>query len=78
MSWREDALPLERKKICSCGKVCFDKRGAQTKRNQMNQHRHRHSHEVKLRIYQCTESDWWHLTKTSGRWYDRGRKYYED
>lgn len=47
---------------CSCGKVAFDKRGAQTKANSlMRRGRER------LRIYHCTESDYWHLSKEYNR-----------
>lgn len=44
---------------CSCGKVGFDKKTAQTKRNQLV----KKGNERDLRIYQCPESDTWHLTK---------------
>jgi hypothetical protein len=51
----------ERGKICRCGKVAFDKKGALTKRNALI----RRGNERDLRIYQCPESgmQWWHLTK---------------
>lgn len=44
---------------CSCGKISFDKKGAQTKRNQLL----KWGNQRNLRIYQCPESDTWHLTK---------------
>ena len=48
----------ERKKRCACGKVCFDKKTAQTKKNFLE-----NSGGEKLRIYQCDMSDWYHLTR---------------
>lgn len=42
---------------CSNGKVCYDKRGAQTARNK----RERNGSEP-LRIYQCPKCNQWHLT----------------
>lgn len=45
---------------CPCGKVCFSKKAAQSKRNFL----HKIGNERFLRIYQCHMSDWWHLTKT--------------
>ena len=53
------AIPSERNKICKCGKVCFDKKSAQSKRNSLI----RMGKERYLRIYQCDISDCWHLTK---------------
>lgn len=50
----------ERKKICVCGKVCFDKRSAQTKKNWLV----KKGREKFLRIYQCDQSNYWHLTST--------------
>lgn len=44
---------------CSCGKVGFDKKTAQTKRNQLV----KKGNAKALRIYPCPESDTWHLTK---------------
>lgn len=53
--WEVD---LGRKKICECGKVCFDKKGAQTKANWLK----RRGNQKYLRVYQCEVSDYWHLT----------------
>ena len=39
------------------GKVCYDKRGAQTAKNA----RFKQSH-AKLRIYDCPHCGYWHLT----------------
>lgn len=50
----------ERKKICVCGKVCFDKKSAQTKKNWLT----KRGKEKFLRIYQCSQADYWHLTST--------------
>jgi hypothetical protein len=51
-----------RNPICPCGKVCFYKRGAHTKANSlMRKGRER------LRIYQCDESDFWHVSKERSR-----------
>ena len=41
-----------------CGKICFDKRSAETKRNLLE----REGRE-KMRIYSCPECQAWHLTK---------------
>ena len=49
-----------RKPICACGKVCFDKKGAATKRNVLL----RKGVAKNLRIYQCPLSNTWHLTKS--------------
>ena len=49
--------PREEKKTCACGKISFDKKGAQTRRNSL----YRKGGE-ELRIYQCPLSDTWHLT----------------
>lgn len=60
MRYQNEAIPLERKETCKCGKVSFDKRGAQSRKNElihMGKERY-------LRIYQCDLSDSWHLTKT--------------
>lgn len=50
----------ERKPICKCGKVGFDKKSAQTKANWLV----KRGKEKRLRIYQCNLSDYWHLTST--------------
>lgn len=51
----------ERRSICqTSGKVSFDKKTAQTKKNSLE----RMGNERKLRIYQCPGCNWWHLTKT--------------
>ena len=51
--------PIDRRPICKCGKVGFDKKGVQTKRNFMlNLGKQKY-----LRIYQCNMSNYWHLTK---------------
>lgn len=55
--------------ICQCGKVCFDKKTAQTKRNQLE----RMGGEKYLRVYQCPQSDYWHLTKATN--YRNNKKY---
>jgi len=48
-----------RQQLCPCGKVCFDKRGAQTKKNMLEKTgRQKH-----IRIYQCDRSPHWHITK---------------
>lgn len=44
---------------CVCGKVSFDKKGAQTKRNALL----KRGTEDDLRIYSCPKSNMWHLTK---------------
>lgn len=49
---------LPRHKICLCGKVSFDKKGAQTKRNILL----KQGNVKYLRIYQCHGSVW-HITK---------------
>ncbi len=48
-----------RKPICYCGKVCFDKKTAITKKNWLENK----GREKKLRVYQCPKSNTWHLTK---------------
>lgn len=50
---------IQRKPIGKCGKVCFDKKGAQTKRNALI----RKGNEKNLRIYPCPICNAWHLTK---------------
>ena len=51
------------KKLCKCGKICFDKKGAQSKRNERLRHNMRGRPIDYLRIYQCPESGgYWHLT----------------
>lgn len=50
----------KRKKRCICGKTCFDKKTAQTKKNQLE----KIGIEKYLRIYECELCNWWHLTKT--------------
>ena len=47
----------EEKIRCPCGKMCFDKKGAQTRRNSLKR---RGGEE--LRIYPCPLSNTWHLT----------------
>ena len=43
-----------------CGKICFDKKGAQTKKNWLE----RRGNEKLLRIYPCSDCNGaWHLTK---------------
>jgi hypothetical protein len=54
-----DFLPTERKQRCKCGKVAFDKKTAQTKKNFLL----RLGNEKDLRIYQCPVSNNWHITK---------------
>jgi hypothetical protein len=48
-----------RSTLCSCGKVCFDKKTAETKANFL----HKLGKVKKLTIYPCKESGKWHLTK---------------
>lgn len=50
----------ERSERCVCGKICFSKKTAQTKKNFLE----KMGKEKNLRIYQCTMSDFWHLTHT--------------
>lgn len=50
---------VTRRPACPCGKIGWDKRGAQTKRNSLLKRGNR----AEFRIYQCDESDTWHLTK---------------
>lgn len=59
MKWKEIALPLVRNKRCKCGKISFDKKTAQTKRNDLLNR----GNERFLRIYKCNRSNYWHLTK---------------
>lgn len=47
----------ERKERGPCGKVCFDKKGAQTKKNSMKEKG------IIFRIYNCPKCNAWHLTK---------------
>lgn len=54
-------IGLGRSPRCRCGKVCFDKKGAQTKKNFLE----RIGNERSLRIYKCNKSNWWHMTKTN-------------
>lgn len=49
----------ERRPIGKCGKVCFDKKAAQTKVNWLL----KMGREKYLRIYNCSDCDAWHLTK---------------
>lgn len=49
---------------CRCGKVSFDKKSAQTKKNSLE----RRGNSEKLRIYPCPKSGkdgFWHLTSTN-------------
>lgn len=48
---------------CGCGKVCFTKRECEAKRNFLLGL----GREKYLRIYQCPEGEYWHLTKDSYR-----------
>ncbi len=59
MRYKDNFLPVERKELCICGKVSFDKKTAQTKRNYLQDR----GEEKVLRIYQCPSSGWWHLTR---------------
>ena len=54
---------------CACGKVMFDKKTAQTKRNQLE-----HQGRERMRIYQCPESDMWHLTKYNPYGYEKPKR----
>ena len=58
----EDAIA--RKPLCICGKIGFDKKTAQSKRNWLL----KKGTIKELRIYQCNQSDYWHLTKAM--WHD--------
>ncbi len=59
-SWVLKGDSQERKPICRCGKVLFDKKGALTKRNELE----KRGKEEKLYIYQCVYQPFgWHLTK---------------
>jgi len=42
-----------------CGKICFDKKTAQTKKNWLE----KKGRQKFLRIYQCDMCNAWHLTK---------------
>lgn len=54
--------PSERKTKCVCGKICFDKKTAVSKKHWLE----KRGREKELRVYQCNEDDSnWHLTKTS-------------
>lgn len=59
MIYRDNYLPVEGKERCKCGKVCLDKKTAQTKKNYL----HGKGNDKAFRIYQCPVSNWWHLTK---------------
>lgn len=48
------------KSACACGKMNFDKKTATTKMNWLK----KKGNEKFLRIYQCPQSDYWHLTST--------------
>lgn len=48
----------ERRRLCTCGKVAFSKKDAQTKRNALI----KHGNGRDFRLYQCHLSDYWHLT----------------
>ena len=49
----------QRKPIGVCGKICFSKKSAQTKKNWL-EFRGRIK---KLKIYQCPQCNAWHMTK---------------
>lgn len=51
-------VDYERKPRCRCGKICFDKRTALTKKNWLEEH----GKERGLGIYPCPFSNTWHLT----------------
>ncbi len=58
--WNDMPSNMERKTIGKCGKVCFDKKSAQTKKNWLEEK----GKEKHLRIYACDQCDgFWHLTK---------------
>lgn len=60
----EALLPWqERRSKGVCGKVIFDKKTAQTKKNFLE----RRGNERELRIYYCEECNGWHLTKVNRR-----------
>lgn len=62
---------FQRHGLCECGKVCFDKKSAQTKRNSLI----RRGNARDLRIYQCDRSNYWHLTsKFNDKRIHRNRK----
>ena len=50
---------LKKKDRCECGKVCFNKREAQEKKNFL----HKLGRAKFLRVYQCDLCDFFHLTK---------------
>lgn len=68
-SWKKLNIPYSnsaevRKPTCICGKVMFDKKGAQTKRNFMVEK----EGVEELYIYQCNYSPYaWHLTSKKPR-----------
>lgn len=55
--------PDSRKPKCVCGKIGFDKKTAQSKRNYLEKGKGKYKGR-ELRIYKCPESDLWHLTST--------------
>ena len=59
-----------RKKYGVCGKVCFDKKTAQTKKKYMEKNESKRLKSGKLRIYACDECDCWHLTSKVEEDYD--------
>lgn len=48
-------------KICpACGKICYDKKSAQTAINYAR-HKNEH-HKIPIRCYYCEDCNYWHLT----------------
>lgn len=46
--------------VCqTSGKVSYDKKGAVSARN-----KRWHEDHIELRVYQCPDCNWWHLTKS--------------
>lgn len=49
---------MELPRCAETGKVCFNKKDAQTKRNTLK----KRGRERNMRVYQCPHCDYWHLT----------------
>lgn len=63
MRYLQNFIKEDRKPRCECGKVCFDKKTATTKKNYML----KQGNEKYLRVYQCDFGDWWHITSQKYR-----------
>ena len=66
-----DDIPRRRDK-CACGKICFDKKDAATKRNYLS----KIGNARNLRIYQCPMSSTWHLSSVTN-WYSEPKWKYK-